>query len=299
MKTVLKPYKDKFLVKKNDMGIRGLFTVSDIPKDHVIIKIPKKNTLSSHVAEKCDYIHMLKTETNMSRNGRMAVWLLLEKFPSFEEYMSTLPKSFEWEITPKDVVGTCFGQSAPGITSIHFFNHYYAKMKRECDELLWGWNNIPKIKNKYKDFPQLKRDFLHMRKIITSRGFGHSSGQIALVPVLDLMNHSTAHNIIWKTTVNDFVAIARQDVKAGEELFGSYGNKHYFSDFLNYGIVERISAVPIYHNGKLFNVQKPRLYPECKAKIKQYVKTYPSIIKKCKNRVFKKLLEEELKVLTS
>lgn len=81
--------------------------------------------------------------------------------------------------------------------------------------------------------------FLYYRTLVGSRAFTIDRGnkdKLALVPFADMLNHSNhGVNVDWKVCDDHFVLKTTTEVKAGEQLFDSYGTKTNYENILFYG----------------------------------------------------------------
>lgn len=78
--------------------------------------------------------------------------------------------------------------------------------------------------------------------LVISRNFGvtrHGVETNIQVPIADMFNTRTPKNSLWyyDDVKNGFIVEAVNDIKAGEQLFDSYGKKCNYRFFLNYAFI--------------------------------------------------------------
>jgi histone-lysine N-methyltransferase SETD3 len=97
---------------------------------------------------------------------------------------------------------------------------------------------IPAFKDNFS-----QQEYAENKMLVTSRCFGitiDGKDTAIQVPFADMFNTDTPKNTYWHydSKRNGFVVEAHRDIKMGEQLFDTYGNKCNYRYFLYYGFVK-------------------------------------------------------------
>ena len=232
-----------FTMKQNRKGIRGLYSSKSYKKDQVILNFPlfetKNKILNTNIKLKTFCINS-QNFGNLSRNGQFATVLGLsgnKKNLPYWNMIKMTKESLSWNIWFWEL-----DKLQKESKKNRFYKDYHNKLQNDYN--LFGF-----IYEEYKSihgniiFNMTKKTFqdkcILFRIIITSRGFSSNGQGIALVPLLDLMNHETQdnYNVKWDFDNHAFRITAIKNIKKEEELFVSYGSKSDESFIMYYGFI--------------------------------------------------------------
>lgn len=195
-------------LKEIEEGNRSLITKQDIPKDHIIIKYPKKYGIPVKNNMILDLLsEMIKGEQS-----------------EFSTYLTLLPKSVNLpKFTNEDYEG--FEKSYPEL---------YLMIQRTRTIIKALYEHISKldIDEKYKS-----RDFVeYLYNLYRTRAWS----EWGFLPLLDFFQHDNEPNLRINAKEEDdcIMVSALRDIKAGEELTHRYSVYSPLTLYYNYGIEE-------------------------------------------------------------
>ncbi len=231
---------DHLIWKTVDKTYRGIFTTKDIKQDELIMDIPEDKLIKEENLENelitAEEIEQQHYKINSIFGFYLMQHLFKKEESSWKPYLDTLPETVdhplfytndEWEtiqgspILNKDFKG--------GV-------HKYGEMFF-CDcEALYYW----KGKEFYPDYDDYLKCYTLARLFAGSRNFSYKkNGRTirALVPYVDLLNHSNDHNTRWFFNENTktFQVVATRDIPKGSEVLDSYGKVTNHKMLLHYG----------------------------------------------------------------
>lgn len=235
----------KFSLQKNKKGVRSLFSSKSYKTGQEILRLPtfetRRNILNSN-RKIADFCTKSKHYLTLSRNSQFACLLALtrknKKLAAYWEMLPFSKKALAWNIwfwDPKKLKRK--------IKNDYFYQSYYDSLQKEY--LTFGKIYDEYISIHLKMIFNMKRKTfqekcMFFRVIVTSRGFGfydeEVGSDIALVPLLDLMNHGSQkeYNVEWSFDKTAFVMTALKNIKKNEELLDSYGYSKTDAQFLSY-----------------------------------------------------------------
>ena len=212
---------------------RGVLAKTDIYKNEIIMTIPKcclitlENALRTEYGKKIG--KFMYSDLNSPKHCLLSSFLLYEaQNQKYKYYFDLLPKFFNNfpVFYTKEELGYLKGSP--------FLNQILEK-KKEMK------NDYYKICERISDFKKFKYiKFKEARVLISSRIFGitiNDTKTDALAPFADLLNHKRPRQTQWyyDDNLESFVIQAIDNIKAGEEIFDSYGKKTNARFLLNYG----------------------------------------------------------------
>jgi len=273
---------DKFVINKNNNGVRGIYCKTDIKEGELIIKINLKYLIT---IEKCRKNKIIMTNfdklyKNIHNNSLIAIFLLLEsqnKKSFWISYLKSLPKknNHVLNMSNKKI------QEFKGTTLLNKYhkNNYYDYKKK----ILNDYNLI----NKY--IKCSLKIFKYYRSLVGSRIFSFNNynefNLNGLVPFCDLLNHSNNYNTTWSfNIINKYFELkSTKFIQKNTELLDSYGE--YKSNtllMLYYGF-----TMPNNYN----NDYIPILYK------KSIIDLSPTTILQIDNTILKKKCSKLIKIL--
>jgi len=303
-------------VQNNGVGIRGLFTKEMIPKDKIVFAIPSDKFIgtSDKKMNEDEHFMTIAKRLKMNRTSTMTLWLMMNYIDEdtvFSPYFETMPKpeDYSWRnIVLSELTGTFL------LSKTSILSSQVTTTKKQFQAINIAWNHLPKLREKCKTGKRFFELYPYVYNIIQTRVFGYTfqkKKQSALVPVLDMMNHSNKPNIKWEynSKTHSFSAKAIFDIPKNSELLDSYGStKHYYSLFYNYGIPPSIDDIkmPLEFNNKIFMIRNNTTVNQIcsienidamKCVIQEKIQSYKTCIEKTSNESLKQLLEKECAVL--
>lgn len=212
---------------------RCAFATKRLRSSETILYIPHEYMMTSVVAESSDIgVAIAKSNVHLqSDHTVLAAFMLQEKrnnFSFWKPYLDTIPENFNQVplFFDADTLSELKGSSIVE----HVLNRRYS-LATEYRALA---GSVPA----FKCFSW--QEFLWARTAITTRCFSTMiDGQkaIAMVPILDLLNHSNAAAAQWKTHLAGIVMTANNRVGKDEEVHNSYGEKSTNRFFSSYGFI--------------------------------------------------------------
>ena len=230
-----------FAVKKRS-DVRGLFAKKAYAEGDVVFRIStflsEARVKSGCAAPLGAFLAASDDYATLSRNGRLACVLSLTRTPQeWRPYWRTIPmtkSALSWSVWfwPRDEVDlvrdydVCTDPTH-GYGAYHAILHEdWVRFGRVYDAYVAHFQDAPVYRPSRKRFQE---KCMLRRIVVTSRGFGFGDGEIAVVPLLDLMNHGSraAFNVSWSYVPGEtphFKAVATKSIRPGAELLDSYGH---------------------------------------------------------------------------
>lgn len=226
-----------FRLKKNRQSVRGLFTTKSYEKGEQILKLSVFETRRTILNRQSDsfqtFIRHSPSYNRLSKNGQFAALLSITRLNKMiSHYWKMIPtekKELKWNV---------WFWKPSEIDKSRFYRAYKEKLENEYD--LFG-----SLYDEYTQhfgkmiYSMKKKKFqekcILMRIMVTSRVFGFMNKtkdkhvvDMALVPILDLLNHGNKekYNTKWEYVDegNYFVMTALKDIPKHTELLDSYGH---------------------------------------------------------------------------
>ena len=242
---------DTFILRKNQKGVRGLFSSRSYKKNEEILRLPIYESKCRILQRSSDLLYFRQESSlynSLSRNGQFATLLCLSrKNHKLYAYWNLIPltkSNLSWNIWFWSTQ-TVTKKSKLSLKAAEYYSSYLHKLRTDYtnfgllyDEYISKYG-VMMYKMKRKTFQD---KCMLYRIIISARGFGMINGQNALVPLLDLMNHGSlkSYNVNWKFMEKDkvFVMSARKNIKKNTELLDSYGHTKQPYQFMTlYGFI--------------------------------------------------------------
>lgn len=229
---------------------RGIYSMTDIKKNQIIIKIKSKYLLEYNAIYKLYPIDDIE-----ERNSLVAFYILklyIEKDNWWLPYIDSFPEDiseylYYW---PKNQLKLLNNTS---IMVNGFYNHYSHIESMDND-----WSIIYeyiKENNILDQLTELTYDYLYdlfikFRILVGSRIFGYEKYGIdesGMIPYVDMINHSFNSNTTWyfDNNIDCFVLQAVTDITKGIEIVDDYGNKSNVNLLLFYGFTLSDNPYPV------------------------------------------------------
>lgn len=214
-------------------GGRMLCATEDVREGQILVRVPQAAMMTLEVARRSRAGQALQSAGLVSPAPQMllAAYLLDEKRrpgSPIAPYLDALPATFPSVpvFCPQDVLPFLKGSLAAGLL--------VRRREALLRDMLAVKRAVPSLRG-----ASIAELFWGNTAVVT-RVFGLTIGGAsteALVPIADMMNHRRPPDASW--TFDDelgaFVIRALRDVRAGEEICGSYGRKANHRYFIHYG----------------------------------------------------------------
>lgn len=278
---------------------RPCYSTNQIKEFETIVKVKSKHFIEYSQIEK--NFDQISSELEYA-NSLVAFYLMIEDQnpESFiKPYLDSLPTSTEeFELVNSDlklikglINGNKYFDYLESLESDAFvlyrFNTKYQYIKELCFESFY-----PK--------------YIHFRYLVGSRIFGYErdgKSQSALIPYIDLFNHSFEPNSTWDydDSSDCFVLTALKQINPGEEIVDNYGTQTNFEFFTYYGFVcDSNPNISFELQGEEVDLKNPNRFTchdNIKTISKKYLESHSIIIKKISNSNITQLYLDEIKLL--
>lgn len=228
----------KLQVVRRDNGERDVLARSDIAVGEVVLQVPRALLLTVEVARSSELGQRLQARLNPDNELLYLASFLLqerERPDSFwKPYLDSLPEAFPHlpRFFLPEERALLEGSQLLGALDFQdrVLRHEYAQL---CQAL--------------PDYERFGFDaFVWARLSINSRAFGLKGGLTgaACVPMADMLNHRNDPDVRWTTTEDGrfFLMTAQYPLRAGQEVFNTYGLKSNDLSLLHCGFLNEDNA---------------------------------------------------------
>lgn len=212
---------------------RGVCATADIVAGEIVLRVPRAAMITRDVARRSPVgRRLLDADTDVpSSHALLAAFLLAEKRrpdSPLAPYLDVLPAEFPTVplFCPKDTLPVLRGTFAATLI--------VKRRESLCRDLIALRKAVPELRD------VSAREYFWARTAVISRVFGIGKGNSsaeAFIPLADMLNHRRPPDIDWtyEDAQDAFVMTAARDIRAGEEIFDSYGRKPNGRYFIHYG----------------------------------------------------------------
>lgn len=212
---------------------RGICATADIPAGEVVLRVPQSAMITRDVAPRSPVgRRLLSADIDVpSGHAFLAAFLLAERRRQgspLAPYLDVLPAEFPTVplFCPKEALPVLRGSFAAALI--------VKRRETLCRDMITLRKAVPELRD------VSAREYFWARTVVISRVFGigkGDSGAEALVPLADMLNHKRPPDIDWTydDATAELVMTATRDIRAGEEVFDSYGRKPNGRYFVHYG----------------------------------------------------------------
>lgn len=223
----------KVALGRDAYGGRMLHAAADIAEGEIAVRVPLPAMLTLDVARRSPAGQAVLAAATQAPSAQalLTAYLLDEKrrpASPIAPYLATLPASFPTVpvFCPQDVLPLLKGSLAATLL--------VRRREALLREVLALRRAVPALRS-----ASLGELFWGSTAVVT-RVFGVTIGGSpteALVPIADMMNHRRPPDASWTydEALGAFVIRALRDIRAGEEICGSYGRKANHRYFVHYG----------------------------------------------------------------
>lgn len=209
---------------------RGMVALESFSKDEVLFKIPRRLLLSHKTtAHKTDVLKNA-AKTGWSRIMWSIVLERLSENSLWKPYLDIVPAKFNLPISWSEQDKSFL--SGTGVLEMigepeEDFRQNFAKVAKK----------IPLIKDLSLD--RLRELYFYAGSFVSSYSFMEEDGCIVMVPMADMLNHRTGYNNARLFFEKDELQmICVKDVKAGEQLYNTYGDLGNAELLFKYGYMD-------------------------------------------------------------
>jgi len=213
---------------------RGVHASKPICRVDTAFSIPKSLLVTVEMTKRSQIGEYLsKAELLSPKHSHLAAFLLEEKHKRdsfWKSYISVLPEWYEEFPVYYTEQEKALLKGSPFLKVI----------SSKLQEIQNDYESICKV---YSDFSKYSlKEFSDMRLAVSSRVIGvliEGVESDAMVPLADMLNHSSTNTCTWSYENPEFVVEALCNIQRGSETTISYGNKCNSVFLLNYGFLEK------------------------------------------------------------
>ena len=214
-------------------GERGIHAKTNIQKHQTVIKIPQSLLIYSGMGEKSPWGKKIPKDGKISALNLVYIclWILQDMTHGnkFGPYYKILPKKFDnfpifWGSDEKKYL-----ENSYLLKEIDIRKNILVKDYRILCEILSEFH--------FSSICSLQK-FLQLRTLVGSRNFGlwiDGKKQTTMVPLGDMLNHSSTPDVKWSFEDNAFVMNSVRSMQTHQDISDSYGIKCNRSYVLFYG----------------------------------------------------------------
>ena len=313
----MKEFKDlkKWLSMQNDKlkmfnkPSRGIYSTADIKNGQIILEIPSKYIIHY------DDIKDIKISDRLrNQNSDFARFLFLEnniKQSFYKPYLDSLPKNIDEYIFFYDAEKlNQLKETSLFCKDTYNFETHQKNIIHDAKILHTYLKKKRLIPDEYINYDDFYKIFLKYRILVCSRVFGYEKrnlDEVGLVPYADLFNHSNDSNTQWyfSDIKNAFILEATKNIKKGNEIYDSYGNKTNMELLMYYGFTipnNKNSIVNMHHEKDVYEFnydtkvkQNEKMIDKLKIKVKELSNKLKS--ESIKDENIKNIYNDEIKII--
>lgn len=277
-------------LRMNEDGFRGIYSIKDINKGDIIMKISDKYLIEHSNINKNHLSNKL-----YNSNSLIATYMLLQslkKESHWKIYLDSLPKTLDEYIYyyDKDKLNTLKNTSMM-CKGVYNFNKHIKNIIGDSKIIYKYLLKKNKLTDEIKEYNDFYKLFLKFRILVCSRIFGYtknSKHETGMIPYADLLNHSQNPNTTWMydDKMKAFIVIAIKNISKQTEIYDSYGSKTNIQLMMYYGfsIKDNIySNLNFMHNGNMIELDnnsiKQSLSNDIIQKLHKILKYHEHVIK--------------------
>lgn len=243
-------------IKMYDRPQRGLYSIKELKKGEIIIKIKSKYLLEY------SSIYVLYPISNINERNSLIAFYLIKLYLEDDEfwcpYIDSFPKNLDENILYFNKKNLALLNNT-SLTCKGFYNYYdhYKSINEDCITifnfmikygiLVEHFNNITynNVDFEYNvvdnwEYDKFHTLFLRFYIIVSSRIFGYDKNNFeesGMVPYIDMINYSHDQNSTWYFDEgNDsFILKSIKSIPKNSEIYDDYGKKSNNDFFLYYG----------------------------------------------------------------